>query len=116
MCYWFVFRDSLLPETRVDHATGEIHASHTMLTINGDAHPSMRRKHKPDPKCGPDDQDKRSVFSIELADIDRWTYGTPDQLPEMVVPPAIELVDGAPVPQKRACGTRSCAGGHFANA
>jgi len=32
-----------------DHATGEVHESYTMLTINADHHPLMRRMHKPDP-------------------------------------------------------------------
>ncbi|MBV7417889.1 hypothetical protein KW830_05410 [Comamonas sp. CMM03] len=61
--------------TWVDHATGEVHESFTMLTINADAHPLMRRMHKPDPKLPPDQQDKRSVIPIELSDVDRWLAG-----------------------------------------
>ncbi len=60
----------------VDHATGEVHESYTMLTINADSHPLMRRMHKPDPKLPADQQDKRSVIPIELADVDRWLAGT----------------------------------------
>jgi hypothetical protein len=41
-----------------------------MLTINADVHPLMRRMHKPDPKVGPEQQDKRSVIPIELCDVD----------------------------------------------
>jgi hypothetical protein len=41
-----------------------------MLTLNADAHPIMKRMHKPDPKLGPDQQDKRSVIAIESADVD----------------------------------------------
>ena len=88
--------------TWVDRATGEIHESYTMLTINADAHPLMRRMHKPDPKYGPDEQDKRSVVSIEQPDVDRWLHGKPEDVRPLVVPPAIELIDGTPVTQKRA--------------
>lgn len=47
-----------------------------MLTLNADAHPLMRRMHKPDPKLGPDEQDKRSVIAIEQSDVDQWLAGT----------------------------------------
>lgn len=62
--------------TWVDHSTGEVHESYTMLTINADAHPLMRRMHKPDPKLPADQQDKRSVIPVELADVDQWLAGT----------------------------------------
>jgi putative SOS response-associated peptidase YedK len=88
--------------TWVDRATGEVHESYTMLTINADAHPLMRRMHKPDPKYGPDDQDKRSVVAIETADVDRWLHGNPDEVRELVAPPPIELIDGAPAAKRRA--------------
>lgn len=60
----------------VDHSTGEVHESYTMLTINADGHPLMRRMHKPDPKLPADQQDKRSVIPIEMEDVDRWLGGT----------------------------------------
>jgi hypothetical protein len=41
-----------------------------MLTLNADHHPLMNRMHKPDPKLGPEQQDKRSVFGIELDDVE----------------------------------------------
>jgi hypothetical protein len=31
----------------------------------------MSRVHKPEPKLGPEQQDKRSVVPIEMADVDR---------------------------------------------
>lgn len=62
--------------TWTDKATGEIHESYTMLTLNADAHPLMRRMHKPDPKLGPEEQDKRSVIAIEQGDVDQWLAGT----------------------------------------
>jgi putative SOS response-associated peptidase YedK len=62
--------------TWVDPATGEVVESYTMLTLNADAHPLMRRMHKPDPALGPDQQDKRSVIPIELEDVDTWLLGS----------------------------------------
>jgi putative SOS response-associated peptidase YedK len=58
----------------VDKRTGEVVESFTMLTINADAHPLMRRMHKPDPKRPPDAQDKRSVVPIDRSDADRWLF------------------------------------------
>lgn len=62
--------------TWVDKSSGEIVESYTMLTLNADAHPLMRRMHKPDPKLGPEQQDKRSVIPIELEDVDSWLLGS----------------------------------------
>ncbi len=42
-----------------------------MLSLNADAHPLMRRIHKPDPKLGHDQQDKRSVIPIDVRDVDQ---------------------------------------------
>ena len=63
--------------TWVDKATGEVVESYTMLTLNADAHPLMNRMHKPDPKLGPGQQDKRSVVPIEPEDVDTWLFGAP---------------------------------------
>lgn len=60
--------------TWTDKATGEMLESYTMLTLNADDHPLMRRMHKPDPKLGPDQQDKRSVVPIEPEDVDTWLH------------------------------------------
>ena len=62
--------------TWVDPVTGEVVESYTMLTLNADAHPLMRRMHKPDPALGPDQQDKRSVIPIERGDVDTWLLGS----------------------------------------
>ena len=80
--------------TWTDKATGEMVESYTMLTLNADAHPLMNRMHKPDPKLGPDEQDKRCVVPIELEDVDQWLHGTPAD--------AAELVRLAPVDSFRA--------------
>ena len=83
--------------TWIDKATGEVHESYTMLTINADTHPLMSRMHKPDPKFEPDQQDKRSVISIETADVDRWLSGLPDQVTDLLRPPELALLDAGPL-------------------
>ena len=60
--------------TWTDPASGEVVESYTLLTINADAHPLMKRMHKPDPKLGPDEQDKRAVIPLEPEDWDTWLY------------------------------------------
>jgi putative SOS response-associated peptidase YedK len=82
--------------TWVDKATGEVHESYTMLTINADAHPLMSRMHKPDPKLGPDEQDKRSVIPIELTDVDAWLAGTQQQAVQLLRVPVVELFSAGP--------------------
>jgi putative SOS response-associated peptidase YedK len=101
--WWrFVRRDGApwglagLWNTWTDRATGEVFESYTMLTINADGHPLMRRMHKPDPKYGPDEQDKRSVVAIEAADVDQWLFGTTDDAKELVVPPPMDVIEGGP--------------------
>lgn len=64
-----------------------------MLTQNADAHPLMRRMHRPDPKRPPEMQDKRSVVPIELEDADAWLFGTPEQAKALVQLPAPDLFD-----------------------
>lgn len=70
--------------TWIDRDSGEIFESYTMLTLNADAHPLMSRMHKPDPAYGPEEQDKRSVIPIELADVDRWLSGTLAEASELI--------------------------------
>ena len=82
--------------TWVDKATGEVHESYAMLTINADAHPLMSRMHKPDPRLGPDEQDKRSVIPIELADVDAWLAGTHQEAAALLRVPALELFSAGP--------------------
>ena len=49
-----------------------------MLTMNVDAPPLMRRMHKPDPKLGPQEQDKRSVIAIDPSDWDTKLQEPPE--------------------------------------
>ncbi len=81
--------------TWIDKDSGEVVESYTMLTLNADAHPLMRRMHKPDPKLGPGEQDKRSVIAIELDEVDAWLEGTVAEASRLLKLPAMDLFDPA---------------------
>lgn len=83
--------------TWADKATGEVHESYTLLTINADAHPLMRRMHKPDPKLPPDQQGKRGVISIEAEDVDLWLAGTQGQAAQLLRMAPVEMFAAGPV-------------------
>jgi putative SOS response-associated peptidase YedK len=83
--------------TWVDPATGEVLESYTLLTLNADAHPLMRRMHKPDPKLGPDQQDKRSVIPIEQGDVDAWLRGTTEEATALLRLAPVDLFDAGPL-------------------
>ncbi|MBN8501581.1 MAG: SOS response-associated peptidase family protein [Sphingomonadales bacterium] len=82
--------------TWTDKSSGEIVESYTMLTLNADQHPLMRRMHKPDPKLGPDEQDKRSVVAIELEDVDAWLFGTQEVASRLVKLTPVEIFAAGP--------------------
>ena len=82
--------------TWTDPATGELIESYTMLTMNADAHPLMRRMHKPDPKFGPNEQDKRSVVAIETADFDAWLSGSIEDAKALIRLTPVELFAAGP--------------------
>lgn len=82
--------------TWTDKTTGEVHESYTMLTLNADTHPLMSKMHKPDPKLGPDAQDKRSVIPIEPADYDQWLGGTQQDAQALLRLAPVELFDAGP--------------------
>ena len=67
-----------------------------MLTMNADQHPLMRRMHKPDPKLGPNEQDKRSVVVLEAEDYDSWLAGTQEQARALVQLAPVEVFDAVP--------------------
>ncbi|MDP1901765.1 MAG: SOS response-associated peptidase family protein [Rubrivivax sp.] len=67
-----------------DKASGEMVESYTLLTLNADTHPLMRRMHRPDPQRPPEMQDKRSVVPIERQDTDAWLFGTLEQARSLV--------------------------------
>lgn len=78
-----------------DPASGEVHQSFTMLTINADQHPVMSRMHKPDPRLPADQQDKRSVVAIEAGDVAQWLYGSHAEATALIRPPAMEILRAA---------------------
>ena len=86
--------------TWTDPASGELFESYTMLTLNADRHPLMSRMHKPDPKLGPDQQDKRSVVAIEAEDVDTWLFGTQAEAQALVRLTPVEAFDASPVTQQ----------------
>lgn len=81
----------------IDRATGEIHESYTMLTINADDHPLMRRMHKPDPTVPPDQQHKRSVIPIERVAFGPWLAGTVEEATELMRLPRLEVFEAGPL-------------------
>lgn len=83
--------------TWTDKGTGEWVESYTLLTLNADGHPLMGRMHKPDPKLGPEQQDKRSVVPVELEDVDTWLSGSPAAAAALVRLAPAEVFDAGPV-------------------
>jgi len=90
--------------TWVDKATGEVHESYTMLTLNADDHSLMKRMHKPvvDPTTKialpPELQDKRSVIPIERGDVDQWLAGTVEEAKALLRLAPVEAFDAGPMP------------------
>lgn len=82
--------------TWTDRETGEVVESYTMLTMNADAHPLMSRMHKPDPKLGPHEQDKRSIIAIESADWHTWLQGPHEGAQALIRLTALEDFDAGP--------------------
>jgi len=56
----------------------------------------MRRMHKPDPKLGPDQQDKRSVVPVEFEDVDLWLHGTQAEARRLLRLSETDLFDAGP--------------------
>lgn len=77
----------------VDRASGEILESYTLLTANADAHPLMKRMHKPDPKLGPDEQDKRSVLVVPIDAVDAWLSGAVDSARSALRLPVVDEIE-----------------------
>ena len=88
--------------TWTDKTTGEFVESYTMLTLNADQHPLMRRMHKPDPKLGPDRQDKRSLVLLEPQDFDQWLAGTVEDASGLIRLTPVERFDAGPMPAAQA--------------
>ena len=52
--------------------------------------------HKPDPKLGPDQQDKRSVVALEPADWDTWLRAPVKEAQALVRLSPVETFDAGP--------------------
>lgn len=87
-----------------DRHSGEVIESYTLLTINADHHPVMRRLHKPDPALPADAQDKRSVVAIEAPDVERWLHGPPEEVRGLLQPPAEALLRHGPAQEPPSIG------------
>lgn len=83
--------------TWIDKATGDLVESYTMLTLNADAHPLMRRMHKPEPDLPLDAQDKRSVIPIQTTDVEQWLHGSLDEAESLLRLAPMETFDAGPV-------------------
>ena len=68
-----------------------------MLTVNADHHLLMRQMHKPDPRLPADQQDKRSVISIESGDIEQWLHGSLGEAKSLLRLAPVERFDAGPV-------------------
>ena len=80
----------------IDPATGEVHSSYSMLTMNCNAHPLLRRFHKPEPGLPPSAQDKRSVVPIELEDHRTWLTGSIEDASALIRLPPEPVYAAAP--------------------
>ena len=80
-----------------DEESDPVNVTEFILTINADAHPIMSRMHKPDPKLGPDQQDKRSVVPIEMDDVDAWLNGSQEAAAALVRLAPAQVFDAGPV-------------------
>jgi putative SOS response-associated peptidase YedK len=87
--------------TWVDRESGEMHESYTMLTINADTHPIMRRMHKPDPKLPADQQDKRMVVVLEPADWSTWLQAPIPEASALLRMADAKLFAAEPDPEKK---------------
>lgn len=85
-----------------DPETGEVVPSYTMITQNCDDHPLLKLMHKPDPKLPTNQQDKRTVVSLEPNQWDQWLNGTLAQAQDLIQVPSLELFNhGAADPAKQ---------------
>lgn len=75
-----------------DKETGEVIPNFTMLTQNCDSHSLLRLMHKPDPRFGPDKQDKRSVVPIEQENWDQWLHGSNEQALALITLPELGCI------------------------
>ncbi|MCW7536276.1 SOS response-associated peptidase [Aquabacterium sp. A7-Y] len=82
--------------TWIDKETGEVHESYTMVTLNCDDHPLLRRMHRPDPDRPETMQDKRAVVPLHPDAFEIWLRGTVEEAVSALVLPPSESFDAGP--------------------
>jgi putative SOS response-associated peptidase YedK len=82
--------------TWTDKSTGEIHESYTMVTLNADHHPLLRRMHRPDLSRPAHMQDKRAVVPLAPEQFDAWLRGTAEEATAALVLPQPDVYDAGP--------------------
>ncbi|CAM5796324.1 hypothetical protein [Rhizobacter fulvus] len=82
--------------TWVDPATGEVFESYSMLTQNCDGHPLLSRFHKPEVLLPMDQQDKRTVVPLEVADFRTWLTGSVEEAKALIRLQPTDLYDARP--------------------
>lgn len=80
-----------------DPQTDEVVPSFTMITQNCDAHPLLRRMHKPDPKLPADKQDKRCPVPLESSLWDQWLTGSTARAESLIQVPEVGVFTAGPV-------------------
>jgi putative SOS response-associated peptidase YedK len=90
-----------------DPVSGEVIPSYTMLTINCNAHPTLRLMHRPDlgsdkQPLPEDQQDKRTIVALEVGDVELWLHGSASEAASLVRLPGRDLyAHGATDPDKQ---------------
>jgi len=79
-------------ERFVDHSTGEIRFSFSMLTVNATGYPVMQQFH------GHDDE-KRSIVVLEEADYWPWLRANQEQARSLLILPSANCLDSEPTPR-----------------
>jgi len=81
----------------IDKTTGQVIDTYTMITINADDHPIMKRMHKPDPN----DPEKRMVAVLEPRDQQAWLFGSPAEAEQVIRQWPTEQIKATPIPAKQ---------------
>ena len=77
----------------IDKTTGQVFDTYTMITINADDHPIMKRMHKPDPN----DPEKRMVAVLPLQDQQAWFFGSPAEAEQVIGQWPAEKIKATPM-------------------
>ena len=86
------FAAAALWERWTDGGSGEITTSFSLLTVNADAHPLLRRMHRPG-------DEKRSLVLVAPADYRAWLQATPEQAQSLLRCPGADSLVGEPAPR-----------------